>query len=172
MTDVDTGTAARKSRKGRSETRTDDGKEHLRLWVRLLACAHTAEQRVKGRIKERFGINQTAFNLMSQLDRFPDGIRMGELSRRTVVTGSNVTAVIDDLERRGFVVRSPAPDDRRAIVIGLTSEGREAFAGMAPIHACWIEEIFAEFSVESQADLVSRLDELKEAMRATLSTSL
>ncbi|MCT8974183.1 MarR family winged helix-turn-helix transcriptional regulator [Microbaculum marinisediminis] len=172
MTDLDTATTPRKSKKARPGNRTADGKEHLRLWVRLLACAHSAEQRVKGRIKERFGINQTAFNLMSQLDRFPDGIRMGELSRRTVVTGSNVTAVIDDLEKRGFVVRSPAPDDRRAIVISLTDEGREAFAEMAPILASWIEEIFAEFSVESQADLVSRLDELKEAMHATLSTSL
>lgn len=149
-----------------------DGKEHLRLWVRLLACAHTAEQRVKSRIKERFGINQTAFNLMSQLDRFPDGIRMGELSRRTVVTGSNLTAVIDDLAKRGYVARSPAPNDRRATLIALTEAGREAFSWMSPIHATWIEEVFAEMPAEDQAELCSRLDELKAAMNATLSTSL
>src|ERR1700754_2439113 len=89
-----------------------DKKTDLRLWVRLLACAHAAEQRVKVRIKERFGINQTQFNLLSQLERMPEGIRMGELSRRTVVTGSNVTAVVDDLERRGLVRRNPAADDR------------------------------------------------------------
>ena len=107
----------------------------LKLWVRLLACAHAAEQRVKTRIKDQFGINQTQFNLMSQLDRSPAGIRMGEVARRTVVTGSNVTAVVDDLERRGLVVRQNADTDRRATVIKLTSKGRGAFAEMAPVHA-------------------------------------
>ncbi len=94
----------------------------LQLWVRLLACAHAAEQRVKNRIKERFGINQTQFNLLSQLDRAPGGIRMGEVARRTIVTGSNVTAVVDDLERRGLVIRKTAEGVRRSTVITLTAE--------------------------------------------------
>ena len=144
----------------------------LRLWVRLLACAHTAEQRVKARIKEEFGINQTQFNLMSQLDRAPGGIRMGEVARRTVVTGSNATAVVDDLERRGLVTRRSADGDRRALVITLTEKGRAAFARMAPIHAEWIVEMFGELSAARKMELVRRLDDLKDAMHATLSTSL
>ena len=144
----------------------------LQLWVRLLACAHAAEQRVKNRIKENFGINQTQFNLLSQLDRAPEGIRMGEIARRTVVTGSNVTVVVDDLQRRGLVSRQVAEGDRRATVITLTSKGRSAFAEMAPVHAVWIEEIFAEMSDADKRDLVRQLDGLKAAMHATLSTSL
>jgi DNA-binding MarR family transcriptional regulator len=144
----------------------------LQLWVRLLACAHAAEQRVKARIKEKFGINQTQFNLLSQLDRAPGGIRMGEVARRTVVTGSNVTVVVDDLERRGFVTRQTAADDRRATVITLTEKGRTEFAQMAPILAGWIEEIFAEMPKQEKRELVQRLDALKAAMSATLSTSL
>ena len=147
-------------------------KVDLQLWVRLLACAHAAEQRVKNRIKETFGINQTQFNLLSQLDRAPEGIRMGEVARRTVVTGSNVTAVVDDLERRGLVKRQTAQGDRRATVITLTEIGRKAFARMAPIHAHWIEEIFAEMPKHEKRGLVEQLDGLKAAMRATLSTSL
>ena len=92
-------------------------KTNLRLWVRLLACAHAAEQSVKVRIREQFGINQTQFNLLSQLDRTPGGIRMGELSRRTIVTGSNVTVVVNDLKKRGLVKRTSAPEDRRVIMI-------------------------------------------------------
>lgn len=144
----------------------------LQLWVRLLACAHAAEQRVKNRIKEAFGINQTQFNLLSQLDRAPDGIRMGEVARRTVVTGSNVTVVVDDLQSRGLVTRQVAEGDRRATVIKLTSKGRGAFAQMAPVHAVWIEEIFAEMPEAEKRALVHQLDDLKAAMRATLSTSL
>jgi DNA-binding MarR family transcriptional regulator len=144
----------------------------LQLWVRLLACGHAAEQRVKNRIKETFGINQTQFNLLSQLDRAPEGIRMGEVARRTVVTGSNVTAVVDDLEQRGMVKRQAAEGDRRATVITLTEAGRKAFAQMAPIHADWIEEIFAEMPKREKRELIQQLDGLKSAMRATLSTSL
>lgn len=144
----------------------------LQLWVRLLACAHTAEQLVKSRIRERFGMNQTQFNLLSQLDRAPGGIRMGEIAHRTVVTGSNVTAVVDDLERLELVVRKNAKDDRRAIVIQLTNKGRRAFAEMAPIHADWIESIFVRMPRSEKRDLVRQLDVLKEALRATLSTSV
>ena len=151
---------------------SDTERLDLQLWVRLLACAHTAEQRVKVRIKEEFGISQTQFNLMSQLDRVPEGIRMGEVARRTVVTGSNATAVVDDLERRGLVKRRSADGDRRALVITLTWKGRAAFARMAPIHAQWIVGIFEELSSEKKRGLVRRLDDLKQAMHATLSTSL
>ncbi len=126
----------------------------------------------KNRIKETFGINQTQFNLISQLDRAPNGIRMGEVARRTVVTGSNVTVVVDDLERRGLVSRQTAADDRRATVITLTDKGRNAFAEMAPVHAVWIEDIFAEMPDVDKRRLVGQLDGLKAAMHATLSTSL
>jgi DNA-binding MarR family transcriptional regulator len=144
----------------------------LKLWVRLLACAHAAEQRVKTRIKDQFGINQTQFNLMSQLDRSPAGIRMGEVARRTVVTGSNVTVVVDDLERRGLVARQNADTDRRATVIKLPPKGRGAFAEMAPVHAEWILQLFSEMPDSEKRNLIRQLDGLKAAMRATLSTSL
>jgi DNA-binding MarR family transcriptional regulator len=58
---------------------------------------------------------------------------MGEVARRTVVTGSNVTAVVDDLERaRAGDCGRPPEGDRRATVITLTEGGRNAFAQMAP----------------------------------------
>jgi len=97
---------------------------------------------------------------------------MGEVARRTIVTGSNVTAVVDDLERRGLVMRQNAQNDRRATVITLTESGRTAFAQMAPIHAGWIEEIFAELPKQNKRELIQGLDALKAAMRATLSQSL
>jgi DNA-binding MarR family transcriptional regulator len=147
-------------------------KMDLRLWVRLLACAHAAEQRVKVKIKERFGINQTQFNLLSQLDRLPDGIRAGELSRRTIVTGSNVTAVVDDLVDRGLVKRAVSPEDRRAAVIQITPKGQAAFDRWAPEHAEWIAAIFRDFPVQKKEELIVVLDELKLAMKATLSQSL
>lgn len=41
---------------------------------------------------------------------------------------SQVVALVDDLQRRGLVVREPDPSDRRANVVVATSEGEECFA--------------------------------------------
>jgi hypothetical protein len=43
---------------------------------------------------------------------------------------------------------------------------------MAPIHAEWIVEMFGELSAARKMELVRRLDDLKDAMHATLTTSL
>ena len=149
------------------ETRTD-----LRLWLRLLACTHGVEGEVKARMRARFGITLTQFNLIAQLERSPDGIRMGELSRRTMVTGSNVTVVIDDLVGRGLAKRTKAAGDRRAVVITLTDQGRAAFAGMAPEHESWIREIFGSLAQARKLDLMGGLDDLRAALKITLRNSL
>lgn len=46
-----------------------------------------------------------------------------ELGERLIVTRATVTGVVDSLERRGFVRRSPDPIDRRRLVIGITPAG-------------------------------------------------
>ena len=68
---------------------------------------------------------------MAQLDRHPEGLKMGELSRRLMVTGGNVTGITDQLQQEGLVSREALPSDRRAYLIRLTPAGRTAFSGMA-----------------------------------------
>ena len=54
----------------------------------------------------------------------------------------------------------------------MTAKGQEAFNRWAPEHAAWIEEIFTELPQKRKNDLILALDELKSAMKATLSQSL
>ena len=152
--------------------RENPDKTALRLWLRLLTCTHGVEVEIKTRMKARFGITLTQFNLMAQLDRAPEGIRMGELSRRTMVTGSNVTVVIDDLVRRGLAQRRTDAEDRRVIAITLTPEGRAAFARIAPEHESWIREMFDSLPDVRKAELTRGLDDLKAALKMTLRNSL
>jgi len=46
-----------------------------------------------------------------------------ELGSRLIVTRATVTGVVDSLERRGFVRRSPNPADRRSLLVEITSAG-------------------------------------------------
>ena len=69
--------------------------DELRLWLRLLTCAQQIERQVRGRLREQFDTTLPRFDLMAQLERAPEGLKMNELSRRMMVTGGNVTGITD-----------------------------------------------------------------------------
>ena len=54
----------------------------LRLWLRLLSCTTRIEDTIRQRLREQFGITLPRFDLMAQLEREPEGLAMGEVSRR------------------------------------------------------------------------------------------
>jgi DNA-binding MarR family transcriptional regulator len=85
-----------------SETRaTAEHAKDLRLWLRMLACTNLIENHVRARLRSDFDITLPRFDLMSQLERSPQGLKMGELSKRMMVTGGNVTGITDQLVREG-----------------------------------------------------------------------
>ena len=98
---------------------------------------------------------------MSQLERSPQGLKMGELSKRMMVTGGNVTAIVDQLEKEQLVQRQPQPGDRRAFAVHLTPAGREAFAAMASAHENWVVELLSPLPAQQQEQLHQLLGTLK-----------
>ena len=71
----------------------EDHHASLRLWLRLLSCSTRIEDTIRQRLREQFGITLPRFDLLSQLERHPEGLRMNALSRRMMVTGGNVTGM-------------------------------------------------------------------------------
>jgi DNA-binding MarR family transcriptional regulator len=112
--------------------------DELRLWLRLLTCTQLIERDVRSRLREQFETTLPRFDLMAQLERAPEGLRMNELSRRMMVTGGNVTGITDMLEAEGLVERVPVATDRRAYRVRLTAKGRAQFSAMAHEHEGWI----------------------------------
>ena len=133
----------------------------LRLWLRLLSTTTRIEDTIRQRLREQFDITLPRFDLMAQLEREPKGLSMGELSRRMMVTGGNVTTIVDQLERETLVQRQAKPADRRAFVVSLTPAGRKAFAAMAKAHERWIVELFSPLSDADQSQLHGLLGILK-----------
>ena len=54
------------------------------------------------------------------------------ISQRLLVTTASTTSLLDTLERRGLVTRLPDPDDRRKILVALTSEGQQVVDDFLP----------------------------------------
>ncbi len=144
----------------------EDHHDALRLWLRLLTCTQLIEQQVRARLREQFETTLPRFDLMAQLERAPDGLKMNELSRRMMVTGGNVTGITDQLEAEGMVQRVPLEGDRRALLIRLTPDGRKAFAQMATVHESWIVDSFAGLSGREVETLHKLLGKVKQHINA------
>lgn len=139
--------------------------EALRLWLRLFTCSTMIAQHVGSALKREFGSSLPRFDLLAQLDRSPDGLRMTELSQRTLTTGGNVTWLVRALEAEGFVSRRVATNDRRAAVVRLTPAGRRHFAAMARAHERWIITLFSSLTAAERRTLLSLLGAVKQGFR-------
>ena len=144
---------------------TDEHHQSLRLWLRMLSCTTRIENEIRSRLRTTFDITLPRFDLMAQLQRHPDGLRMGELSKRMMVTGGNITGITDQLEREQLVVRVQDVNDRRASAVKLTSAGRAAFDEMAVVHERWIEEMLADVAAEDKATMIALLSTMKRSLR-------
>jgi DNA-binding MarR family transcriptional regulator len=150
------------------ETRLHDTHhESLRLWLRLFTCTMTIERRVRERLRERFATTLPRFDLMAPLERNPEGLRMGELSRRLMVTSGSITGLTDQLAAEGLVERTPIPADRRACRVRLTTAGKRAFDVMAAEHEGWVVEMFKGLSQSERDRLHALLGRLKTAIRVS-----
>ena len=137
--------------------------EALRLWLRLLTCTQLIEKQVRHQLRTEFDTTLPRFDLMAQLERHPEGLKMRELSRLLMVTGGNVTGLADRLADEGLIERRDDPRDRRAYTVTLTDKGREQFRVMAREHEQWVTTLFAALSSHELNQLWDLLGKLKQA---------
>ena len=142
--------------------------EALRLWLRMLTCTQLVEKQVRIQLREQFDTTLPRFDLMAQLERNPEGLKMNELSRRMMVTGGNVTGITDQLVSEGVVERLEVDGDRRAYRVRLTARGRKVFGEMARQHEAWIVAAFEALSpreVESFYKLLGKVKQSQQALK-------
>ena len=139
----------------------EDHHASLRLWLRLLSCTTLIEETIRQKLREKFDITLSRFDLMAQLERHREGLTMGELSRRMMVSGGNITVIVDQLEKEQLVQRKVAATDRRSFRVLLTASGRKSFARMAVAHEQWVVDLFGGLDEHAQEQLNTLLGHLK-----------
>ena len=122
--------------------------------LRLLTCSTMVERAVRRQLRQQFNVTLPRFDLMAQLERSPDGMTLGELSQRMMVSNGNVTGLVRLSGEHGLVVTFNDPADRRATYVRLTAAGRANFAEMAATHAGWIADMFTDLDAEAMARLM------------------
>ncbi len=90
------------------------------------------------------------------------------LGEKILRSGSNMTTVIDNLEKRGLVRREADPDDRRYFAVHLTGKGRHSISRIMPRHVAVVVREMASLSgleLESLRGLCRKLGK-REALPA------
>jgi DNA-binding MarR family transcriptional regulator len=136
--------------------------QELRLWLRLLTCTQLIEKQIRTELRVQFDTTLPRFDLMAQLERNPDGLKMNDLSRRMMVSGGNVTGITDQLVTEGLVERVVVDGDRRSFRVKLTDKGHASFAEMAAAHENWIVDAFASLKDTEIATLYKLLGNVKQ----------
>jgi len=139
------------------EAREPKGHLELRLWLRMISCSMRMESILSQRLRREFSTSMARFDVLAQLERFPDGLTMSELSRRLIVSNGAITGLVDKLAEAGLVTRREDPQDRRSAIVRLTRKGRENFLRMARRHEEWVVSIHGDLSAEAQSELLQNL---------------
>jgi DNA-binding MarR family transcriptional regulator len=135
----------------------------VRLWLRLLSCTMAIEKEVQRRFAAR-GATLARFDVLAALDRHPEGMNMGALSRALLVSNGNSTQLVQKLAKDGLVRIRTAPGDRRSSIVRLTAKGRAEFDGLAAAHHDWIDALTAGMDGGARESLYRSLGDLKHAI--------
>ncbi|OAM79068.1 MarR family winged helix-turn-helix transcriptional regulator [Devosia elaeis] len=149
----------------------EDHHDQLRLWLRLFTVARLMENEVRSRLQDEFDVTFPRFDILSQLYRVPEGLILGELSQRLMVSPGNITAVIKRLMDDGLIVRIQNPNDRRENIVRMTPLGTARFAEMAAAHEGWIRSLCEGLSPSDVKSLMSLLLKMKTSVRRSLAKS-
>jgi len=115
-----------------------------------------------GRRLAKAGLTTTQLGVLEAL------LHLGPLRQRVVgekllMSGGNITTVVDNLERRRLVRRERHDDDRRNVTVQLTPGGRRLITRYFPHHVAAIVEIFSALSAAEQDELARLAKKLGRA---------
>lgn len=141
--------------------RKTNGTLPLRVWLALYGNVRRIEGRIQAGLRDGFASTLPRFDLLSQLYRAPDGLTMGELSSRLMVSNGNVTGLTARLVAERLVGRIPDPGDKRIQRVSLTAKGKQEFEKMIPANQRWVAEVMAGLTGAELSQLLALLQKMK-----------
>jgi len=123
----------------------------LNAYINLVRASETvldqcdADLQARGLTLGQFGVLEALLHLGPMCQR--------ELGQKLLRSGGNVTLVVDNLERHGWVRRERQKEDRRKTLIRLTAGGRSLIDAAFPLHVKVITKEFGRLTLAEQETL-------------------
>lgn len=132
---------------------TEQEKQALDAFIKLSRAADSVGRRANDHLHthdltiSQFGVLEALYHL--------GPMPVGQLAGKILRSSANLTLVIDNLVKRGLAARERRADDRRAVQISLTPDGRDLIAAMMPDHVAGVVDAMSSLSAEEQATLAA-----------------
>ena len=131
--------------------------EEQTAWRSFLHAHAAVTHRLDGELLDEHGLRLGEYEVLLILAWAPGrSMRPSELAKRTVLSRSGVTRLLDRLERDGLVERTACPTDRRGALAALTPAGHEVLRRAARTHVRGIRQYFSERLTPGQLRQVGR----------------
>ncbi|MFS1664370.1 MarR family winged helix-turn-helix transcriptional regulator [Streptococcus sp. zg-JUN1979] len=131
--------------------------------VKAMVVMRKAFRTIDAKTSESFreyGLTSTQFGVLDVL--YAKGpMTIGQLIDTILATSGNMTLVIKNMEKKGWVTRVTCPSDARAFTISLTKEGEDLIEKALPAHIALVEEAFDVLTVEEQERLIELLKKFR-----------
>jgi DNA-binding MarR family transcriptional regulator len=140
-------------------TRVDENHPGYRALMELLRAADTVWD--ASRIFfERWDLSPSQFNVLNLLHLNPDGLSQTDLSRQLIMHRSNLTGLVDRLEKRGLVARREVASDRRAYSVVLTAAGTKLLREILPRYYEEATRVWDRLPARRATELIADLQQV------------
>jgi DNA-binding MarR family transcriptional regulator len=102
-------------------------------------------------------LSPSQFNVLNLLYGRPEGLSQTDVGRQLIVHRSNVTGLVDRLEKRGLVKRRELAKDRRVYQVVLTAEGSRVMEEVLPLYHRKAEEVWGDCPVKLLTEIHAQL---------------
>lgn len=130
--------------------------------MRELARAYQAFSAFSEAQVRQFDLTPAQFDVIATLGG-SNGMSMGELGEKTLITKGTLTGVIDRLAQKQLVCRETPSDNRRTVVVQLTSAGQQKFEQVFPQHIAHLKVCFEKLDPSELELLKVLLSRLRQA---------
>ncbi|MEX0945513.1 MAG: MarR family transcriptional regulator [Balneolaceae bacterium] len=125
----------------------------LNAFIKLIRASESLNNRLNRHLSD-VNLTVSQFGTLEVLHHLSP-LNQRSIGDKLLKSGGNITMVIDNLERQGYVSRKKDPSDRRAVLIHLTPKGKTFIEGYFPKHVERIKEEFSVFSEDEKKTLAN-----------------
>lgn len=130
----------------------------LNTYIKLMRAAESVTSRINQHLSadkltvSQFGVLEALYHL--------GPLCQSDLAQKILKSSGNITLVIDNLEKRGLVVRQRSQKDRRFVTVKLTGVGRALIESIFPRHVERVVQELSSLSADEQEELARLLRKL------------
>lgn len=138
----------------------EESKLNLSTLVTFTRAEHTIHE-MEYRTIKKWGLTVSQFGVLEALYHLGD-LKIGDVMEKMLTTPGNMTVVIKNLEKEGFISTYKNDKDKRSTMITITEKGKEKVKLILPEHIENINYIFKTLTVEEKIVLKEILKKFKD----------